>query len=465
MTTGTNYITNPSFGLGATTGWTITNGAINVDAANPQPGTSPYCGIILSTGGVLTVAQDSAGLTVGQRYTATMFYKIIPASWWDTNNCTLVGSVAGKVGTRIKTVPGDWQRARVSFTAASATQTISFVSTASVAGGSYVYVDRMMVNDGELADPYFDGGYPGCQWTGAAQASTSICPALQNYQTTSEEPIIVGGLCLNTDAWNVINRTGRLSIPTLRGANTAVPGQSGRTFVANRPYEPGIWAIGMWVLGMTADGVIPAQGDSRRLFEKNLARLQQSMAKSWQPVTIVAWQADGAARTAQAVLSGQTDGASMMGGMRGEIAFVFEVLDGWWSDAIRSTAVGAAGSWWANLGLSLPGLVGATAPIEDALVTVHGPAVNPRVTSDSGVWVQLNHTLGVNDTWIVDSGAWTSTLNGVSNLTDVTHGGHSRFLVIPPAELLATPKVTMTTSGTGANTNLSLTAARAHWTA
>jgi hypothetical protein len=363
-----------------------------------------------------------------------------------------------------------WTRLQVTFTASSATQTITWQSDGNIAAGGAVYFDRMAVVDGEIAGPYFDGGYPNCVWTGTAFASTSTCSAFLSFPPTGIEPVMIGALPMQTMAWNIMNRSGRRLPAAFRGATTVVPGQSGQQFVANRPYEAGTWTLTTWVLGCYPDGSMPPDfEDMRRLFEENLARIQEAISKAWTPLTVYAWQPDGSVRTASATLSAMTEGTVQMGGIRAEYAFAFEILSGWWKDWLSTTTslTGVSGTSWSNQALQLPSLVGSTAPIEDAIITVTGPATNPVITSDSGVSVQCGTpgtpvTVAAGTTWVVDSGKWTSTRNAVSNLSEVSHSGHVKFLSIPAVENFGVPKITMNASGTTTATALSVQAARSH---
>lgn len=460
---GTNYLSNPRPETN-TTSWSGTNCTLAQDSTQKMPGSGTYCIKATATAtGVVSVSQSAVGLTVGKRYTATIFTLVPSANSPRQVYGTAAGVSAQGTDWASETTYDRWTRLQVTFTASSATQAVTWTSDGNITSGASIYFDRMAIVDGEVAGPYFDGAYPNCSWSGTAYASTSTCSAFGTYPTTTEEPVFVGALPMNTQAWNVQNRSGRRLPAAFRGATTVVPGQSGHQFVANRPYESGVWTLVMWILGCYPDGSLPPDfADMRRLFEENLARIQQGVSKSWQPVTLYAWQADGTVRTASAQLNGMTEGALMMGGIRGEYAFAFEVLSGWWKDYLQTTVTGTPSASWSNQALSLPQFVGMTAPIEDAVVTVTGPATNPRITSDSGVWVQCNATVAAGTTWVFDSGAWTSTRNAVSNLSEVTHGGHPRFLSIPAPELMGTPKITMTASGTTSATNVSITAARSH---
>jgi hypothetical protein len=58
-------------------------------------------------------------------------------------------------------------------------------------------------------------------------------------------------------------------------------------------------------------------------------------------------------------------------------------------------------------------LRGSTAPIEDAVVIVYGPATNPKVTDPaSGAWVRLNMTIPAGQAWLIDAGRDKSAVGG-----------------------------------------------------
>lgn len=459
MAQGTNYITNPSFSVNAT-GWTATGGTQALDTTHAQPGAGQNCLALSPTTAVCYTTYSCAGLTIGKRYTASAYYEVPVAS-----ACSILIQAGATAGWDSRGQTGRWGRVSVSFTALTTTVAV-LVGTVGGVTGQPFYIDKVLLTDGDGVGPYFDGDYPQCSWTGTAGASTSTCAPLVLFTPTTEEMVLAGGLALQTVAWNISTKTGRYAISAQRGDNTKVPGATGATFVKHKPADTGLYTLSMWVLGTLANGTIPFIGEGRRVFEQNLAQLLQSIRKTFEPVTLSAWQPDGTVRQTTGDLNAATDPTLYAGGQIGQFNAVFEILPGVWQDWFAIATVGSAGAGWSNQNLLMPGLIGGTAVIEDAVVTVHGPAVNPVVSNpNTGVSIQLNATLGTTDVWVIDSGAFTSTLNGTSNIGSITHSGHQRFVVIPPGELMAAPILNLTATGTGTNTNLSVTARRKHWTA
>jgi hypothetical protein len=106
---------------------------------------------------------------------------------------------------------------------------------------------------------------------------------------------------------------------------------------------------------------------------------------------------------------------------------------------------------------------GATAPMEEHIVVVRGPATNPRVTDvASGMWVQLNGTIASGTDWQIDSTTWSSrtgaailfTAGGGSNQIGITTygGGGPRFLALTPS--VGGPVIRLDGSAFGTNTQV-----------
>lgn len=462
---GVNYSTNPSFEVDLSS-WTFTNSTASRDAS-AQPGTGTYAAKLVASGGApITATHTVSGLTAGNRYNFSYYAKVVPVA----GTFSVRASSIDTPGTMSQGQQGYWTRQWVAFTAVASTVTITVQSTTNNLAGDVLYLDLVKLCDGEFPGPYFDGDYPFGAWGGTPGKSTSTNSAFldSSWQglVDAETAVVANGLCLQNWAWNVSSKTGRYLIPGVRGANTKTPGLRGSQFVRNRPVDSGLWTLSMWVLGCFPDGSIPAWGDSRRIFERNWAQLMQHLMSVSAPIDLYAWQPDGSARHAQGTIGGETEGTMQMGGRRAEASFIFEILEGAWADCVAYTKAGTPGAGWSNQILTLDGLVGGSAPIEDAIVTVHGPAINPRVTNAAtGTWVQYNGTLAATDVWVADSGQWTSTVNGTGVLTNTQHFGHPRFLVIDNGNNFAPPQVQMTATGTGAATNLTVTANRQHYTA
>ena len=84
---------------------------------------------------------------------------------------------------------------------------------------------------------------------------------------------------------------------------------------------------------------------------------------------------------------------------------LLEIPAAFWQDpdwlVWEHQVTGGSGAWSAEI----TNLRGATAPIEDAVIIVYGPASNPRLTDpESGGWVQLNGTIPAGQAWRVDAG-------------------------------------------------------------
>lgn len=457
---GVNYSPNPSAEVDLSN-YSITGGTFSRDTF-VQPGTGNYSIKCVATGGApIVVTHTVPGLTVGSRYNASFFM--------NANAAFEVGcSVGAYPGITSKSAVNYWVRPWVAFTATSATITLTISSLTANHVGDILWIDLVKITDGEHAGPYFDGSYPFSSWAGAAHLSASTCSAfvtsLSSGSATSESPVVANGLCLQTHAWNISQKSGRYMLPGVRGSNTQVPGMRGSSFVRNRPVNTGMWTLTMWVLGAFPDGSIPAWGESRRVFDRNFEQLVKSVMSVSAAISLNVWQDDGSVRTASGMIGGSTDSNLTMGGRRGEITLVFEILEGTWQDALARSVVGTPGVGWSNQVMDLSALDGGSAPMDNAVITVNGPFTNPRVFDPiTNTWVQYNGTLATGDTWVVDCGAWTSTVNGVGALINTQHYGHARFIVIDPGTYGRKPSIQVTGTGTGATSNITIKAARQHW--
>lgn len=451
----TNYVVNPSFETNLTS-WTATGCTATRDAT-ATPGTGGFsCKMVATGGSAMQEAITVAGLTIGKYYVASFYSK---------NTFTTFGmqlTIAGNTSEAQRSGINAFVRVRVGFTATATSHSLVIASDTSNTASDTAYIDMVSITDGNLIQPYFDGSYPFSTWTGTANASTSTNSVFAIGAETTSEAVVVNGICLNTLAWNITTKTGRYSLPNTRGDNAKVPSGRGSTFIPNKPIDDGIWTLSMFLLGANPDGTVPRRAAQRILFEQNLAAILNAVLSYSAPVTIYAWQADGSVRKTNATLTGSNavDVTMTMGGARGEFNLVFDVLDGVWTDYIPATVAGTASAAWSNQTLSLaPVLSGGTVPIEDAVITVQGPATNPRVTNAAtGTWVQYTGTLSSIQSWVIDSSQFTSKVNTVSVLANTTHFGAPKFLVIDPVS----PQATLTCTGSGVQTNLSITAARQH---
>ena len=89
----------------------------------------------------------------------------------------------------------------------------------------------------------------------------------------------IDGIDFRGHGFNATTRSGRYNLPNKRGNNLVLPGASGSTFVPNKPFEPGVGVLDIFVLGVTTSGeniVIPATQNLRQQqFEANMATVMR----------------------------------------------------------------------------------------------------------------------------------------------------------------------------------------------
>lgn len=466
-----NYCPNPSFEFNATP-WSALGNTSLTRVPAFMGGNGQWAGKFTATGtGKATGAIIATGLVVGRPYIASFYVQAQPVA---STPFSVQGSVGSAVGSETKLTVERPLRLFVPFTATATSAQLQIASLTNNASGDYFLVDLVCITEGVTLGPYFDGDSPNAAWdVGTPGNTTSTCPPfaralLGNVNTA--EVVLVDEFCLNTAAWNVTTKTGRYSLPSTRGDNVTAPSARGQEFVGNKPIDSGLWALSMFILGAYQDGTAPPSGSAKRdTFDKNFEKIVQQCVNLARPITLYAWQPDGSVRTTQASCLGSNasiDPTLTMGGRRAELTVPFDILSGVWCDYYVQTIVGVPGSSWANDSLVLPGLVGGTVDIEDSIIIVQGPITNPRVADPfTGTWVQYSGSLSSSQSWIIDTAEWTSKVNGVSVLSNTSHFGYPKFLLISAGTAFRPPSVTLTGSGTGGTTNIIVKAARTFWTA
>lgn len=268
----------------------------------------------------------------------------------------------------------------------------------------------------------------------------------------------IDGVPMRTEAYNVSTSTGRHSLPVRRGEDLVVAGRSGYEFVPNKPFEAGFGTLSVWAVGKEEDGSIPGTHLGRQLLtNRHIERLQRFFTRTHRLSTIRAKQPDGSWRRARVQWNEWGDPEMTAGGTRAEWSIGYTIPDVWWEDEALTTQSAVAGSALPKT-LDLTSFAGMTGILEDAVLTVAGPITNPKITDEeTGAWVKFTGTISNGNTWVVDCAEWTSTANGVSALATTTHSGGYRLLSIPNEYALGdTPRLTLSGTGGGANTNLTV---------
>jgi hypothetical protein len=261
-------------------------------------------------------------------------------------------------------------------------------------------------------------------------------------------------------AWNISSKN--MSTPGFRGEHTSLAQRSGVIPTLNRTREVGEFGLDMWVIGCDAtDGSIPATRTIRRqMFDINLNTLLRVFLQDQRLIRFKHENAAGT-RVCDALLSESISVDTMMARPRGQFSATFMIPSVFWRDEVTTSTVSTANATLPK-DLPLTHLNGGTAPIDDSVISVVGPITNPRVTDlETGIWVQYTGTLSASQTWTVDSGAFTSTVNGTSVRVQTTHGGHQRLFYIPARYgNTNTPTVRLTGSAGGTTTKLTVTSYR-----
>lgn len=287
---------------------------------------------------------------------------------------------------------------------------------------------------------------------------------------TTQELVTFNGTFLNTYAKNISTRTGRYTTPEVRGEQLVLPGRSGYIFTPNRPLGPGEMIWKMWVLGCNDDGYVTPGSTYRVEFEKNWEALATLFSGRTKLNKITVIRPNGAVRECYAEVVDRLDPETSAGGTRAEFNVALQIPDVYWRDTSALSQSATADATLPKT-LNLTSFQGMTGTIEDAVITVAGPIQNPRVTNtETGIYVQYNGTVPSGQNWVIDCGLFTSKVNNVSVLTNTTHIGHPRFLIIPPTTETAgvvsdIPQVVLSGTGGGLPTNITVNARRKWLTA
>lgn len=288
---------------------------------------------------------------------------------------------------------------------------------------------------------------------------------------TSDRPITVDGVRLDTLAWNItkINR----AMAARRDRSITLPGRDGTVPSLDDDLEPVNLGLEMFVMGTDADGLVPVAG-RRDTLRNNLDELVHLFGKRHALLDLRETVANGVERRAWAkVQDSITPDISTIGGS-GEFTVSLVLPYGVWEDPVAATWTQAAPVTAAPVVT----LQGATERIQDAIFAVKGPATNPRITDvATGSWVQLNAALTAAETWRVNALTWatrkgttvtvdSSDTEGADQTAVTVTGGPQRgsALVLTPVRDTGARRVGVTLTATAGVVNgttaLSVKAAR-----
>lgn len=250
-----------------------------------------------------------------------------------------------------------------------------------------------------------------------------------------------------------------LSSVQLPGAHGVIPMLGGDTF------QPAQFVINMQVWGVDWSGSVPEASSSYAQYDEAIRTIQHLFGNRHALLDIRRVMGDGSAIRADARA---TDGFAPTPQDNATITqfnVALELPGVFWEDVDAQTYTGTPGATSPH-SETVATLTGGTAPVDDATLTVVGPCTNPRISQpDTGAWVSLTGSLAASDVWTVNCDKWTSMVGGTNVRTTTSYAGSGpRFLRLTPTT--QTPGgarevlLTLTGSGMGATTNLTVTAKR-----
>lgn len=288
---------------------------------------------------------------------------------------------------------------------------------------------------------------------------------------TSDRPISVDGVRLDTLAWN-ISKISR-AVASRRAGDVTLPGVDGGMPSLNDNLEPVTLGLDMFVMGTDADGAVPGAG-RRDTFRANLDELVHLFGKRHALLEVTEQVNATETRRAWAKVTDSLAPDINTPGSNGQFTVGLLLPYAVWEDPDLQDWNGTLNSAAVQ---EVTTLRGATERTTDAVALVHGPYTNPRVTDPTtGAYVQYSGTLSSSQLWRVNVGTWSSRVGTTLALgsadtdgTDVqpqtSFGGtrnQAAFLPLVPVRDTGQRrvKVQVTGTGSGAASRVSIRARR-----
>lgn len=280
---------------------------------------------------------------------------------------------------------------------------------------------------------------------------------------TSDRPVLVDGVRLDTLAWNIEKI--RRSVAARREANVDVPGRDGVIASLNDTLEPASIGLDMFVRGTDEDGLVPGGTTSRDKMWANLDELVHLFGTRHRLLEVTEYVTATQQRRAFAKVTDTIAPDLNLSGSAGTFTVGLEIPSGTWEDV--NTSDWTSGQVTSGVAQEVTTLQGATERIQDAVVMVQGPVTNPRVTDQAtGAYVELLGALTAADYWRVNVGTWASRVGtaltlgsadtaGTDRQADTRFGGTrsaAAFLPMVPVRDTGARRVKIALSGTGITT-------------
>ena len=275
------------------------------------------------------------------------------------------------------------------------------------------------------------------------------------------------------------SRTGWEVTPGLSGSNIAVPGRNGEIWRA-KDYAPGRMVLDIVVTHLNSSGVVPGGSTAEKQYQANMDLLMVTLTQQTQILVTKVYDPDGLYPVTRqnyaevtALLQPEFIGSESepSATLTVELTFPNPI----WFDLIGRDYVGAANAT-NNRTLTLTRFEGITAPLDEAIFLVIGPATNPRITDRSGAWVQYNGTIAAGARWRVNTRTFQSEVGsspvlfytentvtnqnaGTSVLAQTTFSPGPALMTVTPNGI-GSPELVFTGTGLGSTTQVNVCAFR-----
>lgn len=274
------------------------------------------------------------------------------------------------------------------------------------------------------------------------------------------EPLYADGIPLDTYAhWTTI-RSGRWQTPGVIGENVHVPARHGAIWVAGKTFDQNTIDLDMLIWGSDDDGNFAA--DQAEKVRENMAELLRIFTKRYNLIYLEQVQPDGSHREAYAEVLQALDFSTLGSTKVARLVVSLQLPSAFWQDTGIIT-------WESNTGVndqqvfSMPEFFGATAPLDELVYLVIGPADNPQLRGyDSGSYVGLVGSLASDEHWRINTRTWESVVGtnigfngtGTSVIKDTLHGGSARLLELTPPETPSAASLILTGANFGTNSQV-----------
>lgn len=258
----------------------------------------------------------------------------------------------------------------------------------------------------------------------------------------AQETLTANGVDLADLALSTVQLSGLLTAPGKRTDNVAVANRHGAVKTPRKRYEVNHIALPLWVHGCNPDGSIPTSQNAE--FYQNVDRLLRLFAQH--TIVLDHGLPDGSHRVLEVEVLDVLDFTRRKAGPLGKVGVTLTAADPFWRDTSNSS--GTVNSDGPAVTTTLAAFAGATAPSEELVLELPGPANNPKLASGD-YFVTYEETIPDGQQVTIDTGAWTVTTSAglATDYSKLKHAGIGHWFALQPTT--GGPTVTYEHSGTG----------------